>query len=101
MSRAATAVIERAVASDTVRGLFQEGAPLIAGLEIRMENHIQIVARQPAAIIGLFRPRGFTTWARHVSLEIMDRRHPPVVHHAQRRRPGSRPASGYPDLPAQ
>lgn len=56
---------------DTVRGLFQEGAPLIAGSEIRLENHIQIVARRPVAIVGLFRPRGFTTWASPVAPEPM------------------------------
>ena len=48
---------------DTVRGLFQEGAPVAAGSEIRLENHIQIVVRRPEAIIGLFRPRAFTAWA--------------------------------------
>lgn len=48
---------------DTVRGLFQEGDPVTAGSEIRRENHIQIVARRPTSIIGLFRPRGFTEWA--------------------------------------
>ena len=41
---------------DTVRGLFQEGAPIVDGSEILQENHIQIVVRRPEAIIGLFRP---------------------------------------------
>jgi len=41
---------------DTVRGLFQEGDPIVAGSEILQENHIQIVVRRPEAIIGLFRP---------------------------------------------
>lgn len=54
---------------DTVRGLFQEGQPILRGSEIRVENHIQIVARRPAAIVGLFRPRAFTTWAAPVAPE--------------------------------
>lgn len=47
---------------DTVRGLFQEGDPIVAGSGILLENHIQVVARRPTAIIGLFRPRDFTAW---------------------------------------
>ena len=54
---------------DTVRGLFQEGDPLISGSEIRLENHIQIVVRRPEVIIGLFRPRTFTAWAPTVASE--------------------------------
>lgn len=54
---------------DTVRGLFQEGARLVAGSEIRLENHIQIVARRPEAIIGLFRPRNYTLWSPAVAPE--------------------------------
>jgi hypothetical protein len=54
---------------DTVRGLFQEGAPVIEGSEIRLQNHIQITVRQPPAIVGLFRPRAFTSWARPVAPE--------------------------------
>jgi hypothetical protein len=47
---------------DTVRGLFQEGPPVVAGSAISTQNHIQVVVRRPQAIIGLFRPRGFTAW---------------------------------------
>jgi hypothetical protein len=42
---------------DTVRGLFQEGDPIFEGSGLRRENHIQVVVREPRAIIGLFRPR--------------------------------------------
>jgi hypothetical protein len=52
---------------DTVRGLFQEGEPIADGSEIRLENHIQIVARRPEAIIGLFRPRDYADWAATVA----------------------------------
>lgn len=58
-----------AAAFDTVRGLFQEGDPVIEGSEIRLQNHIQIAARRPSAIVGLFRPRAFTTWADPVASE--------------------------------
>lgn len=47
---------------DTVRGLFQEGAPLVEGSALLTQNHIQVVVRNPSAIIGLFRPRVFTAW---------------------------------------
>lgn len=55
--------LEEQAPIDTVRGLFQEGAPITEGSEILLQNHIQIVARRPSAIIGLFRPRTFTDWA--------------------------------------
>lgn len=51
-------------AYDTVRGLFQEGEPLAPGSALLLQSHIQVVVRRPPAIIGLFRPRGFTTWER-------------------------------------
>jgi hypothetical protein len=60
---------EQGAPFDTVRGLFQEGDPLIAGSEIRLENHIQVVVRRPPAIVGLFRPRGFTAWGAPVAPE--------------------------------
>lgn len=47
---------------DTVRGLFQEGTPLVEGSALLSQNHIQIVVRNPAAIVGLFRPRVFAAW---------------------------------------
>jgi hypothetical protein len=53
---------------DTVRGLFQEGAPITEGSEILLQNHIQVVARRPSAIIGLFRPRAFIDWAGPVAM---------------------------------
>lgn len=52
---AATAQTERPF--DTVRGLFQEGDALFPGSGLLRENHIQVVVRQPRAIVGLFRPR--------------------------------------------
>ena len=48
--------MEEEGAFDTVRGLFQEGAPIVHGSEILQESHIQVVVRRPEAIIGLFRP---------------------------------------------
>lgn len=55
----------------TVRGLFQEGEPIMAGSAILRENHIQIVARRPEAIVGLFRPRAFTAWRSDVADPLM------------------------------
>jgi hypothetical protein len=49
-------------AFDTVRGLFQEGGPVLAGSAISLQSHTQVVVRRPPAIIGLFRPRGFSAW---------------------------------------
>ena len=47
---------------DTVRGLFQEGPPIVEGSALLTHNHIQLAVRNPAAIVGLFRPRIFTAW---------------------------------------
>jgi hypothetical protein len=52
----------QSAAFDTVRGLFQEGGPVLAGSAISLQSHIQVVVRRPDAIIGLFRPRGFSAW---------------------------------------
>ncbi len=41
----------------TIRGAFLEGAPAFPGSEILLESHIQITVRNPACIIGVFRPR--------------------------------------------
>jgi hypothetical protein len=49
-------------AFDTVRGLFQEGGPILEGSAISLQSHIQVVVRRPPAIIGLFRPRSFSAW---------------------------------------
>jgi len=41
----------------TVRGVFQEGAPAFAGSDIRKKSHIQIAVRDPACILGYFKPQ--------------------------------------------
>ena len=43
----------------SVRGVFQEGAPAFPGAGIKKKSHIQIAVRDPRAIIGYFRPEGF------------------------------------------
>lgn len=40
----------------SVRGVFQEGHPAFAGSGIRLKSHIQIAVRDPACIVGYFRP---------------------------------------------
>lgn len=44
-------------AFDTVRGAFEEGAEAFPGSKIRAESHIQIAVRNPANILGVFRPQ--------------------------------------------
>ena len=46
---------------DTVRGAFQEGGPAFPGSAILSRTHIQIAVRNPAAILGVFRPTGAIT----------------------------------------
>lgn len=41
---------------DSVRGVFQEGAPAFKGAGIKLKSHIQIAVREPRAIIGYFLP---------------------------------------------
>lgn len=41
---------------DTVRGAFFEGEPIYPGAGFARESHIQVVIRNPACIIGVFRP---------------------------------------------
>lgn len=41
---------------DTVRGVFQEGQAAFPGAFIKEKSHIQIAVREPACIIGYFRP---------------------------------------------
>lgn len=41
---------------DTVRSCFLEGQPLYRGSGIRRKAHIQVAVRNPACIIGVFRP---------------------------------------------
>jgi hypothetical protein len=40
----------------TVRGCFVEGGPAFPGSGIERESHIQIAVRDPACIMGVFRP---------------------------------------------
>jgi hypothetical protein len=41
---------------DTVRGAFLEGEPAYPGAGFSKEGHIQIAVRNPACILGVFRP---------------------------------------------
>ena len=41
---------------DTVRGFFIEGAPVYPTAGLRSLDHVQICVRNPASIIGFFRP---------------------------------------------
>ena len=41
---------------DTVRGAFLEGKPAYPGAGFSRESHIQIAVRNPACILGVFRP---------------------------------------------
>ena len=45
-----------ATSFDSVRGLFQEDAPVFPGSGIKLKSHIQIAVRNPACILGYFRP---------------------------------------------
>jgi hypothetical protein len=47
---------ERGVVYDTVRGSFSEGPPAFRGSGIRRESHVQLAVRNPACILGVFRP---------------------------------------------
>lgn len=40
----------------TVRCAFVEGVPVYNGMEIMTESHIQVAVRDPACILGVFRP---------------------------------------------
>jgi hypothetical protein len=42
---------------DTVRGGFVEGGPVYEGSGLAAETHLQIAVRNPACIVGVFRPR--------------------------------------------
>ncbi len=42
---------------DTVRGCFPEGDALFSGSHILSKTHIQVCVRNPASIIGYFRPK--------------------------------------------
>ncbi len=47
---------EENVTFDTVRCVFSEGVPVFEGSRILQKSHIQIAVRDPAAIIGFFKP---------------------------------------------
>lgn len=42
---------------DTVRCGFVEGAPAFPGSGIRYQSHVQIAVRNPACVVGVFRPK--------------------------------------------
>lgn len=46
----------RGLAYDTVRGAFVEGLPVYEGAGFSRETHLQIAVRNPACILGVFRP---------------------------------------------
>src|ERR1700722_7762900 len=50
----------RGVVYDTVRGAFLEGEPVYPGAGFSRESHIQIAIRNPANILGAFRPLGLS-----------------------------------------
>lgn len=47
---------QQGVAYDTVRGAFEEGAPVYPGAGFARETHIQVAVRNLACILGVFRP---------------------------------------------
>ena len=47
---------ETGISHQTVRGLFTEGPCAFDGSGIRLKSHIQIAVRDPACILGYFRP---------------------------------------------
>jgi hypothetical protein len=47
---------DNGLAYDTVRYTFIEGPPAFPGSKIRRESHIQLAVRNPACIVGVFRP---------------------------------------------
>jgi hypothetical protein len=47
---------ERGTEYDTVRGAFLEGEPVYPTAGFSRESHIQIAVRNPACILGVFRP---------------------------------------------
>jgi hypothetical protein len=48
---------DQGVSRDTVRCGFVEGDPAFEGSGIRHQSHVQIAVRNPACIVGVFRPR--------------------------------------------
>jgi hypothetical protein len=47
---------EQGMQYDTVRGAFLEGKPAYPGAGFTREGHIQVAVRNPACILGVFRP---------------------------------------------
>jgi hypothetical protein len=45
----------------TVRGVFVEGPPAYPGAAIRTKTHVQICVRDPASILGFFKPVGYNS----------------------------------------
>ena len=52
--------VGRSFGYDSVRGVFEEGARAFPGAALRSKSHIQIAVRNPACILGVFRPRGYS-----------------------------------------
>ncbi len=48
--------MESKITFDTVRGVFPEGDPIYSGSCLLTKTHIQIAVRNPACILGYFRP---------------------------------------------
>jgi hypothetical protein len=53
-------VEEAGIKFDTVRCAYLEGEPAFEGSSIHFETHIQIAVRNPACILGVFRPRAIS-----------------------------------------
>lgn len=51
-----TRLEEGGVFYDTVRCGFVEGPPAFEGSGIRYQSHVQIAVRNPACVVGVFRP---------------------------------------------
>lgn len=47
---------QEGVSYETVRCGFTEGPPAFAGSGIHQESHLQIAVRNPACVVGVFRP---------------------------------------------
>ena len=50
----------RAFGFDTVRGVFEEGPAAFPGAGVREKSHVQVSVRNPACILGVFRPSGYS-----------------------------------------
>ncbi len=49
--------LEKKIAYDSVRCGFVEGAPAFPGSGIHHQSHVQLAIRNPACVLGVFRPR--------------------------------------------